>query len=46
MIPKPSEDQYKELYTPKTLKHRRLSENKRIEPPLEYSTSAPPKVCI
>jgi len=46
MIPKPNEDEYKQLYTPKMLIHRKLSENKRIVPPLEYSSSAPPKVCI
>ncbi|XP_015365242.1 PREDICTED: uncharacterized protein LOC107162740 [Diuraphis noxia] len=43
MIPKLNEDQYKQLYTPRILKHRNLSENKRIVPPLEYSNSAPPK---
>ncbi|XP_022164157.1 uncharacterized protein LOC111029459 [Myzus persicae] len=43
MIPKPNEDQFKQLYTPKILKHRMLSENKGIEPPLEYSTSTTAK---
>ncbi|XP_060863285.1 uncharacterized protein LOC132939891 [Metopolophium dirhodum] len=43
MIPKPNEDEYKQLYMPKILIHRKLSENKRIVPPLEYSSSAPPK---
>ncbi|XP_025202584.1 uncharacterized protein LOC112599746 isoform X2 [Melanaphis sacchari] len=40
-IPKPNDDQYKQLYTPEILISRKLSENKRIVPPLDYSISIP-----
>lgn len=35
MIPKPSEAEFQEFYSPEII-HRKLSENKRIEPPLDY----------
>lgn len=43
VIPIPTNDEFKQFYSPKII-YKQLSDNKRIEPPLEYSNSAQSKV--
>lgn len=43
MVQPPDENQIKRLYSPKII-HRKLSDNKRIEPPLDYPNNVSSKV--